>query len=316
MVAYLFPGQGDQHAGMLDGLPDDPASTAVLDTATAILAERCDRDLADLDRHAADGDQVAAQLSVVICGIAAGRALVERAGPPDVAAGHSVGAFAAAVIASALDMPAALVAVHLRASLMAQLFDDGWGMLAIDGLGAAAARRLIRSVSSAHAPHLYLANVNASDQVVLAGAQDCLAAAEQAAADQGARRATRLPVSVPSHCSPLAPVTDALRRELAGAADAPLAVDIIANTTGRTLRTTRAVLDDLAASVSQTVRWGDGIAAAVERGVDTMVQMPPGRTLVGLVHREHPDVQAYSLADTSLHDAALCVRQARDRETP
>ena len=124
-VAYLFPGQGAQEPGMLHALPDHPAVAATLAAAPTP------------DDAAALRSTVTAQTALYLAAVASARALAAEGVEPDVVAGHSVGTFAAAVVAGVLTFEEALTAVHLRATMMERAFPSGYGMVAVVGPPAA-----------------------------------------------------------------------------------------------------------------------------------------------------------------------------------
>ncbi|WP_225958881.1 ACP S-malonyltransferase [Nonomuraea africana] len=129
-VAFLYPGQGTQRAGMLHDLPDHPAVAATLAEAERILPGSSRQDGAQ-----ALTSTVTTQVALCIAGVAATRALADEGAAPDAVAGHSTGVFAAAVAAGALTFAEALVAVRHRGELMRDAYPSGYGMAAVLGLG-------------------------------------------------------------------------------------------------------------------------------------------------------------------------------------
>ena len=131
MIAFLYPGQGAQHAGMLADLPDSAAARRTLEEAADLLPA-----IGGLDTAEALASTTNAQLALLICGVATARTLADEHGvSPDIVAGHSVGAFAAAVGAGVLTFSEAVAAVKLRGDSMARACASGqWGMAALTGL--------------------------------------------------------------------------------------------------------------------------------------------------------------------------------------
>jgi malonate decarboxylase epsilon subunit len=302
-VAFLFPGQGAQRSGMLHHLPEHPAIVHTLEEASAIL----DVDAQGLDTHAALASTVAAQLALCIAGVAAARALMAEGATPDLVAGLSVGAFAAAVAASSLDFPDALRLVHLRAILMERAYPRGYGMGVIIGLQERQVERLVAAICSEAAP-VYIANVNAPRQIAIAGANTALAVALAEARAQGAVRAERLRVTVPSHCPLLADVAAALADALDTVEVRPPRVPYLSNRRARALTSAEAVSEDLAANVAYPVRWHEITATMAERGARLFVEMPPGQVLTDLAAAAFPAVRAVALA-TSRLDSVLALIQ-------
>ena len=204
-IACLFPGQGAQTPGFLHRLPEHPAVSATLDEAAAVLG----MEVMSLDNAAALASTVAVQLSVLIAGVAAMRALAHEGLEVDAAAGLSVGAFGAAVACGVLSFADALPLVKLRGECMEQAYPQGYGMAAIVGLDEPQVAAIVERVGGARA-QLYIAGIIAPTQIVVSGADRALDAALETARRTGARRAERLAVTVPSHCPLLDPVAGRL----------------------------------------------------------------------------------------------------------
>src|SRR5690349_406125 len=153
-------------------------------------------DVTQLDSAEALRSTRAVQLCLLIAGVAASRQLSMA---PDYVAGLSIGAYPAAVVAGALSFSDALMLVRLRGELMQQAYPQGYGMTAIICLDLSTVEGLLAQVHSVDKP-VYLANINADNQVVIAGSDGAMAAVAQLARSRGARLAKRLAVSVPSHC--------------------------------------------------------------------------------------------------------------------
>ena len=279
-LALLFPGQGSQRPGMLADLPRSPAVVRTLEEAQDTLGP-----LDAWDTAEAFSTSTGAQVALLVAGVAAARSVSDdygvRAG---IVGGMSVGAFAAAVTAGVLTFAEALAAVRLRGRLMDRTADGGlWGMAAIEGLRPLDVERLVRRVATESEP-LWLANVNSADQIVVSGSGTALARCAQAAAEAGARRVQALDVVVASHCPLQAVTATRLAEHLSGVPRRAQAIPYLTNTGGRRIRDdAEAVLDDLARSAAEPVRWFDAMRLMTELGVTHALQMPPGRVLVGLL---------------------------------
>ncbi|GAA1017994.1 malonyl CoA-acyl carrier protein transacylase [Acrocarpospora pleiomorpha] len=301
-VVFLYPGQGSQHAGMLHDLPDHPAVAATLAEAERILPGSAHQDGAD-----ALTSTVTAQVALCVAGVASANALLAEGVTPGAVAGHSSGAFPAAVTAGALTFAEALQAVRHRGELMRDAYPSGYGMAAVLGLSVPQVRRLVESVITRDEP-AYLSIVNTDHQAVVSGSATALARLTTAAAQAGARRVQRLNVSVPSHCPLLTQVADAMADHLATLPRRPLLRPCLGGATGRLLHDSGAVLDDLARGVATTVRWRDGIALLGELGTTLFIQTPPGRVLARTAQVTHPRTRVITLADTRVTDAAALAR--------
>jgi malonate decarboxylase epsilon subunit len=296
MIAFLYPGQGAQHAGMLALLPDSATTRRTLEEATELLPA-----IGELDTAEGLTSTTNAQLALLVCGVAAARTLTDQYGvTPDVVAGHSVGAFAAAVGAGVLTLSEAVAAVRLRGDSMAGACASGqWGMAALTGLRLRAARDLVSSVAAGDT--LWIANINAVDQVVLGGTVAALDKARQAARRAGARRFEMLDVAVASHGPLQRDTACAVAQHLSTIPYRDQRADYMTNVGARRIRDDpAAVLDDLATSVAHPVRWFDIIRLLPELGVIATVEMPPGNVLSRLVTATMPPVTVFSVDSDGL----------------
>ncbi|GLW11302.1 malonyl CoA-acyl carrier protein transacylase [Microtetraspora sp. NBRC 13810] len=309
-VAFLYPGQGTQRPGMLHDLPDQPAVAATLAEAERILPGSSGNDTAQALRST-----VTAQVALCVAGVAATRALAGAGVTPDAVAGHSVGAFPAAVAAGALTFAEALTTVRRRGELMRDAYPRGYGMAAVLGLTVSRVRRMVESIGTDDDP-AYVAVVDTDQQIVVAGSTRALERLAVTAARDGARRVQRLDIGVPSHCPLLGGVADALADLLGTVPRRRLTVPYVGDSTGRLLRDTGAVLDDLARGVATTVRWRDATALLGELGTTLFIQAPPGHVLARMAGAAHPHARVLALAETGVADAAVRARRAREHPDP
>ena len=309
-VALLFPGQGSQEPGMLRDLPQHPEVEHTLGQASSTLGG----DFHNLDDEDRLRSTEAAQLGLLVCGVASARLLLADAGPEarvGYVAGHSVGAFAAAVVAGALGFEDALKVVSLRGRLMAEAFPDGYGMVAIEGLTERAVEDLAASARSV-GEKLYLANVNSRTQMVISGEDGALERAASDALEAGARRTERLKVAVPSHCPLLSGVSEELSRALEEVEMEDPDFVYVTNRTARAARTADDVREDLAKSVMCPVRWDDATSLLAELGCSLFVEALPGHVLGRLAAQSTGMPGALALADTDARSAAVRVRRASE----
>jgi malonate decarboxylase epsilon subunit len=299
-VAFLFPGQGAQCEGLLHNLPQHAEVARTLHEASEILGI----DAGTLDSAAALQSTAAVQQALLIAGIATARALVAEHVRPAVVAGMSVGAFSAAVACGTLSLADALTLVRLRGELMQAAFPSGFGLAFIEGLDEARVEGIVRQVRTAQHP-VYVSNINAPRQLVVAGSDAALGAVTAGARQHGATRAERLAVSVPSHCPLLQPVADRLGQAMAGLSLRPPSVPYVSNRGGRALYDAEAIRDDLATSVAHPVRWYDALEVMGEFGVTLFIEMAPGHVSTRLVERLFPDHRAVAVADRGLHHAVV-----------
>jgi malonate decarboxylase epsilon subunit len=302
-VAFIFPGQGSQEQGMLHSLPDHPAVARTLDEAASILKQ----DVLAFDSAAGLRSTAQVQLALLIAGVSVSRALDSASARPDIVGGLSVGAYSAAVAAGVLPFDAALRAVRLRGKLMERAYPEGYGMVAIQGLGETQVADLIQSVHSPDSP-LFIASVNAPRQIVVAGADAALVIVAERARLAGATRLTRLSVSVPSHCKLLENEAENLRRAMTGIKLSPPKPLYIDNR-GRELHSAESIREDLATNMAHPVRWHDATGVMYERGVRLFVELPPGRVLTALVAAAFPDVRATACSETQIDSVGASIRR-------
>ncbi|MDB6169392.1 MAG: Malonyl CoA acyl carrier protein transacylase [Verrucomicrobia bacterium] len=286
-LAFLFPGQGAQAAGMLRALPRHPAIVATLAEANGEL--KCAT--ADLDSADALSSTEGSQIALFIAGVAGARALAAESVRPDFVAGMSVGAFAAAVVAGALDFPSALLLVRTRGRLMRAAYPTGHGMAAVVGLNEGTVGALVGAVSTPASP-VYLANVNAPDQMVISGADAAIAAVLATARKRGARRTQRLDVTVPSHTPLFRDAAAQLMKVAATVAMKDASIPYLENRGARAITDAEKIRADLAGNLAVAVRWHDMVQGVLERGVRVLVEMPPGATLTDLAKASFPETCA------------------------
>lgn len=305
-VAFLFPGQGSQYPGMLRALPDRPAISATLAEASAILGH----DVHELETASTLQSTMAVQLAIVVAGVAAARALEAEHAPPDAVAGLSVGAFSAAVACGSLDFAAALPLVRLRGKLMERAYPSGYGLASIIGLDERQVTAIVAKVATAEHP-LYLSNLNAPRQIVIAGTNAALDAAIEEARLAGARKAKRLAVSVPSHCPLLSHVATELGKELAAICLREPRIPYVSNRGGRVVRDVESIRQDLATNVAWPVRWHDATMVLVELGIRLFIEMPPGQVLTDLAKAAFPETRAIALDATDLQTTIVLAQRER-----
>ncbi|WP_444436562.1 malonate decarboxylase subunit epsilon [Pseudomonas sp. A6] len=274
---FAFPGQGAQYPGMLSALPGEPEVRTCLEEAADVLGQP----MASLENAEALASTRAVQLCLLIAGVAAARLLGARGHRPAMVAGLSIGAYPAAVVAGALAYADALRLVALRGELMQRAWPSGYGMSAILGLEQAQLEPLLAQVHSAERP-VYLANINAERQLVVAGSDEALQAIAELARAQGASAAKRLAVSVPSHCELLAEPAARLAEAFAGVQLKRPRLRYLSGSTARLVMDPAALAADLAWNMARRVEWRATLRSAYERGARLHLELPPGRILSGL----------------------------------
>ncbi len=305
-IAFLFPGQGSQTPGMLHSLPDHPVITCALDEASAFLHH----DVRALDSPEALKSTIPVQLALLTAGVAIARALTAEGVEAEAVAGLSVGAFAAAVHGGVITFPQAIQLVQQRAEMMTTLYPTGYGLAAVIGLTEAQVSALVERAHTAETP-VFVGNINAPRQIVIAGSDEGMTRVLEAAKQSGARKATRLEVSVPSHCPLLEPVAAALRVTLESMKLQQPRLIYVSNVKARALRAAEPVAEDLASNIAHGVRWHDATTVLEELGCRLFLEMPPGHVLSDLARESFPDVKTLAISQSTLKSALhLATRSA------
>jgi malonate decarboxylase epsilon subunit len=286
-VAFIFPGQGSQFPGMLHQLLDHPAVVRTLDE----ISEDLQSDVRTIDTERGLEFTVDVQIALLAAGVATARALMEQDIEPAAVSGLSVGAFAAAVTAGVLSLRDAVELVRLRAERMMKLYPGGYGLSAIVGLNETQVTKIVQAVTSVQAP-VFVGNINAPRQIVIAGSNVAMDQVLEEARRQGANKAVRLHVSVPSHCPLLQPVADLLGKRMSSVKLTTPRMTYVGNVNARAMRTKEAVARDLVNNIAHGVRWHDATTVLKELGCDLFLEMPPGHTLSDLAKQNLPGINS------------------------
>jgi [acyl-carrier-protein] S-malonyltransferase len=296
--AFVFPGQGSQAVGMLDGWGDHPAVRQVLDEASAALGEDIGRLI-----HAGPKDQLDlttnTQPVMLTAGIACFRAWIAEGGrAPDVVAGHSLGEYTALVAAQALELADALPLVRFRARAMQEAVPAGTGaMAAILGMEAGAVREGCAKVAATTGEVVEAVNFNDPKQTVIAGTRAGVDRACEALKAAGAKRALPLPVSAPFHCSLMKPAADRLKDRLAATPFAAPRIPVVNNIDVEVRTDPQAIRDALYRQAFGPVRWSETVPALRARGATHVIECGPGKVLAGMVKRIDAEAVAAALYD-------------------
>jgi malonate decarboxylase epsilon subunit len=294
-VAFLFPGQGSQQAGMLHHLLSHPAAEGVLQEISQTLGF----DVRVTDSENALKTTLSTQLALLASGVATARVLIQSGVQPTVVAGLSIGAFAAAVVAEALSLSDATKLVRSRAEQMERMYPSGYGLAALIGLNETQVSGLVKAVSSEGHP-VYVGNINAPRQIVIAGSIDGMKEVSSRAVGLGASKAELLHVSVPSHCPLLQPIAESLREQLRSMQIHDPRFVYVSNVKARAIRSAAGIATDLADNIAHGVRWHDATSVAQELGCQLFLEMPPGHALSDLARENLSDVEAYPVVSGSI----------------
>ncbi len=302
--AFIFPGQGSQAIGMLNGFADN---AVVQET----IAEASDALQFDLGKLIAAGPKEDLDLTtntqpvMLACAVAFYRAWLAAGGrAPAIVAGHSLGEYSALVAAGVIAFADAVPLVRFRAQAMQQAVPVGQGgMAAILGLSdedviAACAEAALGEVVEA-------VNFNAPAQVVIAGHKDAVERACVLAKAKGAKRALPLPVSAPFHSSLLKPASDALRVYLDKLHFSVPQIALVNNVDVAIVNDPAAIKDALVRQAANPVRWVESMNKIAAGGVTRLVECGPGKVLSGLAKRINSELQADAITDQASLDSIL-----------
>jgi len=284
ILAFLFPGQGSQYAGMGKALAEAfPAARDVFDEADRALGFA-------LSRLCFEGPEDELKLTantqpaILTVSLAAYRVLEEKGIRPGFVAGHSLGEYSALVAAGSLTLSDAVCVVRRRGAYMQEAVPAGEGaMAAVLGLAADKLAEVCRQ--SAQGQVVSPANLNSPGQVVISGHTAAVERAMEAAKAAGAKRAIRLPVSAPFHCSLLEPAGRRLAADFESIRFADLSFPLVTNVDADFVTTGAAARDALSRQVPTPVRWEESVRKLIAQGCDTLIEVGPGKVLTGLLRQ-------------------------------
>ena len=301
-IAFVFPGQGSQQAGMGKDLADNfPAARHVFEEAdTALgfaLSELCFNGPADQLQLTEN-----TQPAILTVSIAALRALETEGFPKaDFVAGHSLGEYSALVAAGALSLTDALKTVRARGRYMQEAVPVGVGAMAAI-LGADLDVVMTACEEAAQGQVCSAANINSPGQVVIAGDTAAIDRAIGLLKERGAKRAMKLNVSAPFHCALMQPAQERLAVDVQGIPFKDLAIPIVTNVDAKAVNLGADARDALVRQVSQPVLWLQSVEFLISQGVQTLVEIGPGKVLSGLVRQIDRNLRCVNVED----EASLC----------
>ena len=302
--AFVFPGQGSQAIGMLNGFADN---AVVRDT----IAEAGEALQFDLGKLIAEGPKEALDLTtntqpvMLACAVAFYRAWIAAGGrAPVIVAGHSLGEYSALVASGVIAFADAMPLVRFRAQAMQEAVPVGQGgMAAILGLSDDDVRAAC--AEAAQGQVVEAVNFNAPAQVVIAGHKAAVERACEIAKAKGAKRALGLPVSAPFHSSLLQPASDRLRDYLTTLTFSAPQIPLINNVDVAIVTDPALIKDALVRQAAHPVRWVESMQSIAAGGVTRLVECGPGKVLAGLTKRIDSQLQADAIVDQASLDTIL-----------
>ncbi len=289
-IAFIYPGQGAQKAGMgKDFYENSETAKALYDKATELLdidmKALCfeENDKLDLTEYT--------QAAMVTTSLAMTKVLEEKGLKPDVTAGLSLGEYCAICAAGGMKEEDAIRLVRKRGILMQNTVPQGEGaMAAILGMSASDIESVIADIDD-----VTVANYNCPGQIVITGKTLAVETAANALKEAGAKRAVMLNVSGPFHSPMLKTAGDELKKEMDQMEFTELQVPYVTNVTAEYVTDISETKELLAKQVSASVRWQESMEKMIAEGVDTFVEIGPGKTLNGFLRKISREVKVYNV---------------------
>jgi [acyl-carrier-protein] S-malonyltransferase len=295
-VAFVFPGQGSQYAGMGRGISEKfPIARSAFDEVDAALDF-------EISRLCFAGPEENLKLTentqpaILATSAALFRILEEKGLRPDFVAGHSLGEYSALAAAGALRLGDAAALVRRRGRYMQEAVPVGVGaMAAMLGLDLPSVLSICERAAEGQV--VSPANLNSPRQIVIAGNREAVDRAVLLAKQAGAKRAILLQVSAPFHCALLRPAEDRLSVDLDRCAFADCRYPLVTNVDARLIRTGAEARNALKRQVSRPVRWEESIRRLLDEGVRTFIEVGPGKVLLGLIRSVDKSVTMLNAED-------------------
>jgi len=295
-IAFLFPGQGSQAIGMSKDLAEQyPIARETFEEADEALGYK-------LSQACFEGpeDQLRlteiTQPAILTASVAAWRVVNENGLTPRFVAGHSLGEYSAHVAAGTLSFADAVRTVRHRGKYMQEAVPVGVGtMAAILGMEFDKVAEVCRDASQGEVCEP--ANINSPEQIVISGHTAAVERATKLADERGAKRAKVLQVSAPFHCSLMKPAQDRLAIDLSSITFSKPAAGVVCNVDAALLEDGDDSRDALIRQVTGSVKWEQSMRLLIEQGVDTFVEIGPGRVLCGLMRQIDRSQKCLNVAD-------------------
>lgn len=289
-IAFIFPGQGVQEPGMGKDFYENSASAReVFDQAESLLG----LDMKKLCFEENDELNITeyTQIALLTACMAMERVVREQGVAPQVMAGLSLGEYCAIVSAGGMELSDAMRLVRKRGILMQEAVPAGQGsMAAVLGMDGPSIEKVLEGREG-----VWIANYNCPGQIVITGYKTPVEEASKALQEAGAKRVLPLNVSGPFHSPLMQPAGEGLKEIFAGMKMSPLKVPYVTNVTAEYVDDIAQTEELLIRQVSSSVRWQQSVEKMIAAGVDTFVEIGPGRTLNGFLRKIDRQVKGYNI---------------------
>ena len=303
-LAFIFPGQASQYPGMGKDLAERfPAARQVFDEADHSLGFAISSLCFEGSEEALKQTENT-QPAILTVSTAAYRVLAENGVQPEYVAGHSLGEYSALVAAGGLTFADAVRAVRSRGRYMREAVPPNEGaMAAILGLSQAQVEQICKQAADGQV--VSAANLNSPEQTVISGHAAAIKRAVELATQSGAKRAVVLAVSAPFHSALMMPAQQRLEADLRRLEFAPLRVPLVTNVDAEVITGGEEARGSLIRQVTLPVRWEECIRELIQAGVNTFVEVGPGRVLTGLLRQIDRSVHCFNVEDEKSLAATL-----------
>ncbi|PFJ25967.1 MULTISPECIES: ACP S-malonyltransferase [Bacillus cereus group] len=297
-LAYVFPGQGSQYVGMGKDIYNDNSKVQdIFSTANSLLGK-------DLSKLCFEGPEEELKITyntqpaILTTSYALYELAKKQLPNPDYVAGHSLGEYTALVISGVMPFADAVVAVQKRGEFMDSAVPAGVGaMAAVLGGDKDTIQRICEQVSYKE-KIVQIANINCPGQIVISGHEEKVVLATEKLKESGIKRVIPLVVSGPFHSKLMEPASEKLKEEVLNSINMMnTVIPVVANVSAKEITSAEEIKNALVEQVYSSVLWEDSIRYMIQNGVDTFIEIGPGKVLSGLIKKIDKSVNVYSISD-------------------
>lgn len=302
-IGFLFPGQGAQTVGMGKDLYEKyPEYRSVYEKVNEITGRKID-DLTFNSTEETLSQTKNTQIAILTMSLAILEILKKENIQVEAAMGLSLGEYTALIHSGAISFEDGIKVVQKRGELMQNLCPAGdWSMAAIMGLDEAKTSEVCASITCGF---VVPANFNCPGQIVISGEKNAVLEAIEKCKEAGAKRAIELNTSGPFHTCKLKDASEALKKELVPMEIGKFNTKVVKNIDGKEYSEQNNVKEILANHIINPVRFADGLQTMLDMGIDTFVEIGPGKTLAGFVKRTSKDVKIFNINDVASLESVI-----------